>query len=75
LEPLIINVEEDSDINYEMDMEGTEPPLMNKRYIFIKACLFELRLSMFHYELNVFRTGSTQHHVGIGILLHLSNNM
>jgi hypothetical protein len=50
-------------------------PLMNKRYIFITAYLFELHLSMLHYELNVYRTGSTQHHVGIGILLHLSNNM
>jgi hypothetical protein len=26
MEPLIINIEKDSDTNYEMDMEGTEPP-------------------------------------------------
>jgi hypothetical protein len=49
---MIINVEEDSDINYEMEMEGTEPP--DEEVYLHHSRLSELHLSMFHYELKMF---------------------
>jgi hypothetical protein len=59
VDPLIINVGEDSDS--EVDMKALNP-LVNKTYVCIIAYLFALCLWTHHYQLNVFRTSNIQSH-------------